>query len=96
MRTMIRIRIPVEAGNKSVKDGSLPKTLGETLDRLKPEAAYFYTDGGLRTTLMVIDLKDPSEIPPIAETFFQAFDASVEFFPVMNADDLKKGVAQVK
>ena len=95
MRTMIRIRIPVEAGNRSVKDGSLPETLGGMLDRLKPEGSYFYTDGGLRTMLLVFDLKDPSEIPPIAETFFQSFDASVEFFPVMNADDLKKGVSQL-
>jgi hypothetical protein len=95
MRTMIRIRIPVGPGNKSVKDGSLPKTLGEALDRFKPEAAYFFTDQGLRTTLLVIDMKDAAEMPRIAETFFQAFDASVEFFPVMNADDLKKGVSQL-
>jgi hypothetical protein len=41
---------------------------------------------------MVFDLKDPSEIPANAETFFQNLNAKVEFSPVMNADELKIGL----
>jgi hypothetical protein len=41
---------------------------------------------------MVFDLKDPSEIPGIAEPFFMHLNAKVDFCPVMNAEDLQKGL----
>ena len=95
MRTMIKITIPVEAGNKALQDGSLPQVISEALERLRPEAAYFFPDRGIRTAMMVIDVKDPSEIPSIAEPFFSRLNAAVEFTPVMNADDLKKGLEKL-
>lgn len=96
MRTMIRIKIPVEMGNKGIQDGSLPKTIMETLEHLKPEAAYFYPDQGLRSAIMVIDLQDSSEIPAIVEKFFTRLNAAVELVPVMNADDLKRGLSKIR
>jgi len=95
MRTMIRITIPVDAGNKAIQDGSLPKTISDAIERLKPEAAYFLSDRGIRTGMMVVDVKDVSDIPAIAEPFFMGFNAAVEFIPVMNAEDLKKGLSKV-
>ena len=59
---------------------------------LKPEAAYFYPENGKRACLMVFDMKDPSQIPVIAERFFMELNAEVTLTPVMNADDLKKGL----
>jgi hypothetical protein len=96
MRTMIRIKMQVEAGNKAFQDGTLSKIIMEAIERLKPEAAYFYPDQGLRTALMVLDVGDSSEIPAIVEPFFSKLNAAVEMFPVMNADDLKKGLAKVR
>jgi len=95
MRTMIRIKVPVEAGNRAFQDGTLQKTLMEAIERLKPEAAYFCSDRGVRTAFMIVDLKDSSEIPAIAEPFFSKLNAAVEFLPVMNAEDLKKGLAKI-
>jgi hypothetical protein len=92
---MIRIKVPVEAGNRAFQDGTLQKTLMEAIERLKPEAAYFYPDQGVRTAFMIVDLKDSSEIPAIAEPFFSRLNAAVEFLPVMNAEDLKKGLAKI-
>jgi hypothetical protein len=63
---------------------------------MQPEAAYFTADKGSRTAYFFVDLKDQSQIPVFAEPFFQELEASVEFMPVMNADDLKKGLSQVK
>ena len=94
MRTMIRITVPVDAGNRSIQDGSLPKTIAETIERLKPEAAYFFTDRGVRTGIMIVDFKDVSDIPVIAEPLFMGFNAAVEFIPVMNAEELKKGLSK--
>ena len=95
MRTMIRIKIPVEAGNRAFQDGTLPKIMMETIERLKPEAAYFCPEQGVRTAFMIVDLKDSSEIPTIAEPFFSRLNAAVEFLPVMNAEDLRKGLAKI-
>jgi hypothetical protein len=96
MRTMIKITIPVEAGNKAFRDGTLQKTIIGMIDELKPEAAYFFPERGIRTAMFVIDLKDSSDIPVIAEPLFERFNASVEFSTVMNADDLKKGFGKAQ
>jgi hypothetical protein len=88
---MIRVTIPVEAGNKAFQNGTLQKTIMGMLEQLKPEAAYFFPDRGVRTSIFVIDLKDPSDIPVIAEPLFENLNAAVEFLTVMNVDDLKKG-----
>lgn len=92
MRTMVTVTIGAAAGNRAVKDGTLPKVMKEFISNYKPEATYFTTTGGDRTAYFVIDLKDPSQMPPIAEPFFMAFDAHVGFRPVMNADDLGIGL----
>ncbi len=94
MRTMIRITVPVDAGNKAIQDGTLPKTIADTMERLKPESAYFFTDRGVRTSIMIVDFKDVSDIPAIAEPLFMALAAAVEFIPVMNAEELKKGLSK--
>jgi len=92
----MRVTIPVDHGNKAIKDGSLPKIIQSLLQDVKPEAAYFTTLDGLRTGFMVFDLKDSTDIPRITEPLFQGFNATVQFVPVMNADDLKAGLGKVK
>jgi hypothetical protein len=96
MRTMIRFTVPVERGNRAFQDGSLQKIIMELIKRLKPEAAYFLPERGIRTGMMFVDLKDSSEIPAIAEPLFEELHAAVEFLPVMNADELKKGIGKVR
>jgi len=93
---MMRVTIPAEAGSTSLKSGRLPNLMGEAMTRMTPEAAYFMTDNGHRTACFIIDLKDQSQMPAFAEPFFGELNAQVEFMPVMTADDLKKGLANVK
>jgi len=90
MRCLIKVVIPVESGNAAISDGSLPKTIESILADLKPEAAYFAEESGKRTGFIFFDLKDPSQIPAVAEPWFLAFNAHVELRPAMNLDDLKK------
>jgi hypothetical protein len=86
----------VAAGNAAIKNNRLPQVMADAMARMQPEAAYFTADKGSRTAYFFVDLKDQSQIPVFAEPFFQELEASVEFMPVMNADDLKKGLSQVK
>lgn len=95
MRMMLRITVPIEKGNETFKDGSLGRTMESVMKKLKPEAAYFGTMAeGKRGGLMFFDLSEPSQIVEIAEPLFLNLDAAVEFVPVMNADDLMKGMAK--
>lgn len=95
MRTLLKISIPADAGNTAVANGSLPKILGEAIERLKPEAAYFALDNGMRTALFVIDLENAADMPMIVEPFFMGFNAVVTMTPVMNQDDLKLGLGKL-
>lgn len=92
MRTMMRVEIPVEAGNEGIRNGSLPATMESVFDQIKPEAAYFATFNGNRCAYVIFDLADPAEIPSIAEPFFMNLNARVEFVPCMNQEDLEAGL----
>jgi hypothetical protein len=61
----------------------------------KPEAAYFTAQGGDRTAFFVVDLPEASAIPSLAEPFFMALNAHVDFRPVMNAEDLRAGLQRL-
>ncbi len=94
MRTLMKVKIPTAAGNEAIKNGSLPEIIGKALASLNAEAAYFTSEDGMRTALIVFDMTDSSEIPPAAEPFYMAFDAQITFAPVMNADDMRAGVGK--
>ena len=90
MRILLKINIPVEAGNAAAKDGSMGSTMGAILEECKPEAAYFVEDNGMRTGFVVVNIDEPSQIPAIAEPWFQAFNARIELHPAMVIEDLQK------
>jgi hypothetical protein len=95
MRVMARITMPVEQGNRAIREGTVGKLMQSAAERWKPEAMYFTTFDGRRSTFMVFDLPDASDIPPFAEPFFSQLDAEVEVVPVMNAEDLQRGLSQL-
>jgi len=91
MRMLLRVSIPVEAGNAAAKAGTLGSTVEQILADLKPEAAYFFADdNGNRSGSIVFDMKDTSQIPAVAEPWFLAFNAKVSLRPIMNPQDLAK------
>jgi len=92
MRMMMRVYIPVEAGNAAIKNGSLAQTIQQFMDTEKPEAAYFVADGGERTAYFFFDLKQPWDIPLIAEPFFSKLHAAIDVTPAMNIEDVRSGL----
>ncbi|MEA3027059.1 MAG: hypothetical protein QOF91_2344 [Alphaproteobacteria bacterium] len=94
MRMMLRFTLPVEKGNQAYKDGTLKKTLETIMTKFKPEAAYFGPTDGKRGGMIFFDLDEPSQIVEIAEPMFSSLNAAIEIVPVMNGDDLRKGMAK--
>ena len=94
MRFLIRARVPTEAGNKMVQDPNFMKKLEEYMDKVKPEAAYFLPTDGHRAAAFIVNMQSNDQVPTIVEPLFQWMGANVEVIPVMNFDDLKKGLSQ--
>ncbi len=91
----LKVQIPVEAGNRALKDGILAACMKKAVKELRPEAAYFTVEGGMRTALFVLDMKDSSEMPFVGERFFLGLDAGLTSTPVMNPEELEKGLARL-
>lgn len=94
MRVMLKFTLPVEKGNAAINDGSLGRTMEAIMSKLKPEAAYFAPFDGKRGGMVFFDLAEPSQIVEVVEPLFLNLDAATEIVPVMNADDLRKGLAK--
>ena len=90
MRCLVKVSIPTSSGNARVLDGTLGQTIESILNDIKPEAAYWAEEHGERTGFIFCNIKEESEIPMIAEPFFLALGARVEFHPCMTLADLKK------
>jgi hypothetical protein len=96
MRFMLKAVLDTEKANAAAKSGTLGKTIQSIVAELKPEAAYFTDDHGKRTGYIIFDMRDNSQVPAIAEPWFLAFNAHLEFHAVMNADDLAKAAPSIE
>ena len=90
MRMLLEVKIPHEKFNAAVKDGTVGKKIHSILEETKPEAAYFTEMDGTRGAILVVDLKDPSKVPALAEPWFLQFNAECRFRIVMTPDVLAK------
>jgi hypothetical protein len=61
------------------------------MNKVKPEASYFMPIDGQRSMAFIVNIERNYQIPTIAEQLFQ-WGATVDVIPVMNFDDLKRGL----
>jgi len=88
MRMLLKVTMNCDKFNQTVRYGSVAAKMQKLLAEMKPEAAYFTEFCGQRTGILIVDLKDASQIPALAEPWFLTFNANVEFHPVMLPEDL--------
>lgn len=91
MRMMITARLPVEQGNTTIQNGTLPRVIQSTLERIKPESAYFYLENGRRTMRAVFEMNKQEDMVPAFEPLMWELHAEIELAPVMTAEELQSG-----
>ncbi|WP_328537901.1 DUF3303 family protein [Streptomyces sp. NBC_00344] len=85
-----------QISNEAITNGTLQKIMQATSERLNPEAAYFGPSRGGRACTFVFDMQDSSLLPTIVEPLFRELGAEIEIQPVMNSEDLKKGLTALQ
>jgi hypothetical protein len=96
MKMLLTVEMPHEPFNSLVRSGKAGEVLKSILETIKPEAAYFTEQDGKRGAVFVVDVRNPSDVPALAEPFFLKFNANCKFRIVMSPEDLQKaGLDQI-
>ncbi len=90
MRTLLNVRIPHEPFNTLVREGKAGEIIKKIISDIKPESIYFTEQGGTRGAVIIVDIKESSQIPSFSEPFFLNFNADCEFRIAMSPEDLGK------
>ena len=96
MRMMMRVSLPTEPTNAAIMNGTFGDTLQKMMAEIKPEAAYFVAENGMRTAYFFVHMTDSSQLPGFAEPGFLAHNAKIEITPAMNLDDLKAAMPAIE
>ncbi len=91
MRMMLKIKIPPEAGNRAVKDGSMTRAFENLKEKFKPEATYFTMEDGLRCAYFFYEIEENYHLLELHEPLFNAMGALIYDSPVLTWDDMAKG-----
>lgn len=88
MRMIMLVQFPIEPFNTAAKNGTIAAKMKQILEAIKPEHAWFSERDGKRGGILVVNLDSPSDVPRLAEPWFLAFNAEVEFRIAMTPEDL--------
>jgi hypothetical protein len=77
-----------------VQDPNFLKKLEDYMNKVRPEVAYFMPVDGHRAAAFIVNVQSNEQVPTIVEPLFQWMGANVDVIPVMNFDELKKGLSE--
>jgi hypothetical protein len=95
MRFMIEFTVPTQHGNDVVRSGKIDRVFRKLGEDLKPEAMYFYPDDGLRAGCIFLQSDNPAICAAVGERLWFGLHAQIKVTPVMNADELGKGLSDI-
>ncbi len=90
MRLLLDVTFPHEPFNAAVRSGTAGATIGKILEEMKPEVVYFVERDGRRGATIVVNVKNASEIPALAEPWFLNFSADCKFRIAMTPEELQQ------
>jgi hypothetical protein len=92
MRFMLKFTIPVERGNRAVKDGTIGPAIEQLLKATNAEAAYFTMIDGQRGGIVFFEETDVSRLTGYNEPMMAALDAAIDIVPVQSHEELNRGL----
>ena len=95
MRFMIEFSVPTQHGNEVVRSGKIDKIFKKLGEEFKPEAMYFYPADGLRAGCIFLKSDNPAICAAVGERLWFGLQAQVKVTPVMNGEELGKGLSDL-
>ncbi|MEU3610236.1 hypothetical protein AB0E83_33085 [Streptomyces sp. NPDC035033] len=95
MRMLLKVEMDTTTSNELIRQGAVQGLMQEALGRIRPEAAYFTVENGCRTGYFFFDLAESSDLPFLSEPFFMRLGAKVHYSPVMNQEELARGLGRL-
>ena len=95
-RMMLKVQIPVEAGIRAIENGTMGPIFERLMAKIKPEAAYFSQEDGLRTAYFVYVIDGTFEFAEIHEPLIQGLGARVYDQPALTWQDIGKAFAETQ
>lgn len=95
MRFMVEFSIPTQYGNEAVRSGKIDKVMKKLGEEFKPEAIYFYPANGIRGGCIFLQASDPAICAAVGERLWFGLQAEIKVTPVMNGEDLGKGLSNI-
>jgi hypothetical protein len=86
VRFMAKVTIPSQRWEDAYRSGTLQRTIDSALQKLRPEAAYFFEEEGSRECIVVFNLDVASMLKPL----FPNLDASLEGWPVTTGAEFQE------
>lgn len=92
MRMMLKIKFPPDSGTRAAIDGSMVKAFQILKEQLKPEAAYFSMEDGMRCAYVFYDAKHLPDFVKIHEPLIQTTGALVYDAPALTWEDMAQAM----
>ncbi|MCP4315788.1 MAG: hypothetical protein GY789_07150 [Hyphomicrobiales bacterium] len=96
VRMMLKVQIPIQSGNRAIENGTMGTIFESLMQKIKPEAAYFSQEGGLRTAYFVYVMDGTFEFAEIHEPLIQGLGARVYDQPALTWEDIGKAFADTQ
>ncbi|MBI2887753.1 MAG: hypothetical protein HYY02_11155 [Chloroflexi bacterium] len=92
MQFLLRVSFPTDKGNAMVRDPNFQQKLDQVMGEIKPTAAYFAAENGVRTVYLAVNIANTYEMPLYLEPFWLSFGATVDMMPAMSQEDFGKAM----
>jgi hypothetical protein len=89
MRFLMRIEMPTEAENPEVAESGFNDKMRALLLKVNAKSASFGVVDGRRVDEIIVDVKDATELPGIAEPFFRWLKVKAEFLPELTKEEAR-------
>lgn len=90
MKMLLSVDFPPEPFNSLVRSGEISDLIERILKDIRSETAYFTEQDGHRGAIFVLEVKNASDVPRLAEPFFLKLNADCRFRILMTPEDLQK------